>query len=32
MITNVVMVFYLNQREVQLAFRRRGDRVEAVGM
>jgi hypothetical protein len=30
MITNVVMVFYLNQGEVQLAFRRRGDRVEAV--
>lgn len=32
MITNVVMVFYLNQREVQLAFRRRGERVEAVGI
>jgi uncharacterized membrane protein (DUF2068 family) len=30
MIANVVMVFYLNQREVQLAFRQRGERVEVV--
>lgn len=30
MIANVVMVFYLNQREVQLAFRRRGAQAEVL--